>query len=81
MTEPISKARSGPFQISIWKRKKVIPAKNDYDCEREVDVVRACIQHGRKDRNTGNWNNQAIWCNPSELASLKEALEELDEEE
>ena len=79
--KPISKAKCGRFQISIWKRKKVIPARNDYDCEREVDVVRACIQYGRKSRVTGDWKNQSIWCNPIELRSLVQALDELDKAE
>lgn len=78
---PICKARSGRFQISIWKRKKIIPARNDYDCEREIEVVRACIQYGRKNRITGNWENQSIWANPDELASLRQALDELDKAE
>jgi len=75
---PVHRSRSGRFQISIWRRKKVIPAKHDFDVEREVEITRACIQYGRKNRISGEWQNQSIWCSPDELRSLATALDELD---
>jgi len=75
--KPIVKNRVGRFQISIWKRKRLILAKNDFDVEREVETVRACIQYSQKNMATGEWVNQSIWCNCDELRNLAKVLDEL----
>ena len=77
---PTARSRIGRFQISIWKRKRVLPAKNDFDIEREVEMARACIRHGRFNRATQSWDNQTIWCNPDELRDLVNALDKLSQD-
>jgi hypothetical protein len=74
----INKGKKGRFQVSVWKRTRVYPAK-DFSPERKVEVTRACIQYSRK-RN-GQWENQRIWFRPEELRDLQHALDELDEGE
>ena len=78
--KPIKKNRMGRFQISIWRKKRVIAAKNDYDVEREIETVRACIQYGRKNRETGQWDNRSIWCNCDELTNLAQILDQFNNE-
>ena len=39
--KPLVKKRLGRFQVSIWKRKKLFKARNDYDVEREIEITRA----------------------------------------
>jgi hypothetical protein len=80
--KPEMKSRKGRFQISIWKRTKVIAPKDEqigYVPERSVDIVRACIQYGRKVN--GSWQNQTIWCKPEELRDLQGALDNLQVDE
>jgi len=74
---PIAKSRSGRFQVTFWDTKVTIKAKNAFDIEREVDTVRACVQHSRFNRESETWENNSIWCNPRELGDLAEALEGL----
>ena len=74
---PMMKKQIGRFQVSIWKRRKVVPAKNDFGVEREVDIVRACVQYSRCNRQTGAWERQQIWCEPEELRSLVQVLDQL----
>lgn len=76
--KPLVRVRLGRFQISIWKRKKLFKAKNDYDVEREVEIVRACIQYSQYNKSTNNWTNQSIWCNPDELRVLVQVLDDLN---
>jgi hypothetical protein len=76
--KPLVKKRLGRFQVSIWKRKKLLKAKNDYDCEREIEIVRACIQHSQYNKQTNTWTNQVIWCNPDELRNLVQVLDDLN---
>lgn len=76
--QPVIKKRLGRFQVSIWKSKKIQKARNDYDIEREIEVVRACIQHSQYTRTTNKWTNQTIWCNPDELRSIAQLLDELN---
>lgn len=78
---PISKSKVGHFQISIWKKKKLLAAKNDFDLEREIETVRACVQYSRFNRATNSWDNQSISCNPEELHDLVNALENLNGED
>ena len=78
---PISKKQIGRFQVSTWRRRKVVPAKSDFEAEREYDVVRACVQYSRCNRLTGDWNRQHIWCNPDELRDLAGVLDSLGDDE
>lgn len=77
-SKPIIKERAGRFQISIWKRKRLVAAKNDFDVEREVETVRACIQYGRRIWSTDEWTNQCIWCDCDELRNLVRVLEQIN---
>jgi len=77
--KPIRKARIGRFQISIWKRKKLIEARNGFDCEREVEQIRACVQYSRFSKTRNEYDNQRIWCNPDELRNLVEVLDKLND--
>ena len=74
----INKGKKSRFQVSIWKRTKVYPAKA-YSPERRVEVTRACIQYSRKKK--GEWQNQRIWFSPEELRDLQHALDGLEGEE
>ncbi len=73
--KPLRKVRSGKVSISIWKSS--IKRKDGSTVEGE----RACVQHSRKNGNTGEWLNQQIWLNVDELRNLAEALDELNHEE
>ena len=43
---PITKQRVGRFQVSIWKREKVVPADADkFSPERKYEIIRACVQY------------------------------------
>ena len=81
---PVSKGRSGRFEISIWHWKKVIPPQKEYQhlfAEREVDVQRVCIRHSKWSRGTREWKEAVIWCNIDDLRSLSDALEQLTQGE
>ena len=74
---PVVKKKLGRFQVSIWKRKKLYKARNDYEVEREVEIVRACIQYSKFNKITNTWSNQAIWCDPHELRNIVQLLDEV----
>lgn len=80
-TKPIVSNRVGRFQISIWKKKRLIKAKNDFDVEREVETVRACIQYSRFQKIDRTWERQSIWCNCDELRNLAEVLDQFNHRE
>lgn len=71
--KPLKKITSGRISVTVWKRQ--VTAKSGA----EVEVRRACIQHGRKDKETGEWNNQQIWLNIDELRDVANALDQLNE--
>ena len=75
---PISKSKTGRFQVSLWKRDKVIAARNEYAAERTIVLRRACVQYSRWNHYTHSWENQSIWCNWDELRDLVQALEDID---
>jgi hypothetical protein len=77
---PVAKAKLGRFQVSIWKQKNIAKARNGFDFDREVERMRACVQYGRFNRMTKEWNNQSIWCDPEELRDLANALDQLNKE-
>ena len=81
---PERKVKVGRFQVSIWKRERIIAPREEqkgYVPERRVDIVRACVQYSRKNRQTGEWINQSIWCDPMELRELVNCLDELNNPE
>ena len=79
---PISKKRVGRFQISIWKRRKIVPGdESGFQPEREYDIVRACIQYSRYNKLRGEYDRQQIWCSPIEVRDLGQALDELGEDD
>lgn len=78
---PFIKHRVGRFQISVWKRKKIIPPQNGFIPEREEDIMRACVQFGSFNKATRTWDNQSIWCKPEELRDLANVLDQLNGED
>ena len=81
---PVTKARSGRFEVSTWHWKKVIPPRDDVIdlfAEREVDIHRACIRHSQWKRSTRTWDESTIWCSIDDLRSLVQALDDLNIEE
>ena len=79
--KPVTKTRVGRFQMSIWRRKRLIPVQDqdDYGAERVVKMARACVQYGRFNRGKQRWENQSIWCNPDELRDLANVLDQLNQ--
>jgi len=77
---PVAKTKLGRFQVSIWRKKSIVKARNGFDFDREVERVRACVQYGRFNRVTKEWNNQSIWCDPEELRDLANVLDQLNQE-
>ncbi|NUM53499.1 MAG: hypothetical protein HUU46_07640 [Candidatus Hydrogenedentes bacterium] len=81
---PISRARYGRFDVSIWQWRKVVsapPEQRDFKPEREYIVNRACIRHCRWENTVNAWDEQIIWCDVHELDNLKIALERLQEKQ
>lgn len=82
--KPVKKFRSGRFQISIWVFRQLLSnGRKDSTgyIERLVDVERVCLQYSTKNRQTGEWENQSLWCALEDLRSLTEVLEQLRKEE
>lgn len=75
--KPDIKCKAGIFQLAGWKRKKVIPAKNDFDVEREVDQVNICLTAGI--RKNGKWENIQVWFRRSQFGNLKEVVDDFAE--
>jgi len=73
---PYKKSRMGRFQISLFRNKKIIPAKDDFSIEREFISERACIQYSQYVQ--GEWRRQQIWCSPNEIRDLVNALDGLN---
>lgn len=76
---PVARVRTGRFQISLWKRKVVLPVRHAYDSERTLVVTRACVQHSRWNRISREWQNQSVWCSVEELRDLVQVLDGLNE--
>jgi hypothetical protein len=76
--QPDVKCKSGIFQLAAWKQKKTIPAKNDFDVEREVERVNICLTAGI--RKKGEWKNIPVWFRSSQFANLKEIVDTFAEE-
>jgi hypothetical protein len=75
---PDVKCKSGVFQLSAWKKEKVVPAKNDYDIERVFQTVSVCLSVGMKKGE--DWENVQAWFRASQLADLKEVVDEFAEQ-
>ena len=78
--KPIMSKRVGRFQVSTWAFKRLKKARHEFDCEREYEVVRACVQYSQFDYRSNKYLRQQIWCDPSELRSLYALLDGLGEE-
>ena len=82
-SQPIKKARSGRFQISLWNFQQHMSRGKKESIiyiEQEVERQRACVQFSTYNKATGQWQNQSIWCSPEDLRSLAEAMDKYDEE-
>jgi hypothetical protein len=79
--KPFMSRRLGRFQVSMWSFTRLRKARNDFDAEREYEVVRACVQYSRYNRRSCEFERQQIWCDPMELRSLAALLEGPDDEE
>ena len=78
---PVTKARSGRFDIAIWHWKKIIPQPEetkDLFAEREIDIERASIRYSRWNRSTRTWDETVIWCDIDDLRSLVQAFDDLN---
>lgn len=83
-TGPFRKVRVGRFEISLWQWTKLITApqqQRDYKPDREYIVRRAKIRFSRYNKRDGLWEEEAVWCNISDLEELRQALDKLSEEE
>ena len=76
---PETKSQVGKFQVSLWRRTRVIAPRNDYETERSFEEVRALVQHSRFNRSSDTWDTQRIWCHPDGLRDLMDALFDLTE--
>jgi hypothetical protein len=78
---PVTKAKHGRFEVSVWHWRKIIPAPEkmrDLFAEREADVYRACIRHSRFNRGTQAWEESTIWCEIDALRDLVQAIDSLN---
>jgi hypothetical protein len=75
--QPSIKSQAGIFQLAGWKKTRVIPAKDDYDIEREVKRVNLCLTTGQ--RQQGEWKNVTAWFRPHQFGDLKEAVDDFAE--
>jgi hypothetical protein len=78
--KPITSRRLGKFQISSWCFNRIRKARNDFDAERQYEVIRTCVQYSRYNRRTGAFERQQIWCDPYELRDLAALLDGLGDE-
>ena len=81
---PVTKTKSGKFEVSTWHWKKIIPQPDetkDLFAEREVDVHRASIRYSQWNRGTQTFDETIIWCSIDDLRSLAEILDGLNFEE
>ena len=78
--KPVMSKRMGRFQVSTWVFKRLKKARHDFDCEREYEVVRACVQYSQFDYRSNRYIRQQIWCDPYELRTLYALLDGLGDE-
>lgn len=75
---PISKTKTGRFQVSLWKRDHVVAARHEYDTERTFVSRRACVRYSRWNRYMRSRENQSIWCGWEQRRDLVQALEHIN---
>ena len=73
--QPNKKIQTGRISITLWE--KSFPRKDGST----VQTTRACVQHSRKNRDTGEFHNQQIWMGVDELRDLASAVDQLNIEE
>lgn len=78
--KPVMSKRMGRFQVSTWVFKRLRKARHEFDCEREFEVVRACVQYSQFDYRSNRYLRQQIWCDPAELRTLYALLDSLGED-
>ncbi len=79
---PVKKKRMGRFQVTTWVRKRIVPGdESGFRPEREYEVVRACVQYSKFDRQTQQYIRQQIWCDPQELLDLGNLLDEFGQDD
>lgn len=76
--KPKVKVRHGHFQITLWERTHIRPARKHYEADRERTIDRICIQRSTYKKSTGKWDNQRIWLGPQELRDLANAMDEFE---
>jgi len=79
--KPEMKICFGRFSITVWRQKRLFSSGDKDDIgyiEKEVELVRLCIQHSVKNKLTGKWRNQQIWINPDDLLDLSNLLDKYD---
>ena len=72
VNQPGIKSKAGIFQLAGWKKTITIPAKNDYDVEKEVKQINICLTAGI--RKNGEWENIPIWFRSSQFENLEEVV-------
>lgn len=75
--KPDIRLKVGVFQLSAWKRTRVIPARNDFDIERQVEEINICLSTGIK--KNGSWKNVSVWFKASQFGDLKEVVDDFGE--
>ena len=79
--KPFLRVRRGAFSLTLWRVKRLLCSPNpdaiNY-IEKEVEIVRVCLQHSVKSKIDGKWINQQIWFNDLETRDLANLLEDLN---
>lgn len=73
----LKSCREGRFKVSlleVTRTRKQPEFIRDYAPERVQVQDRVCIQYGKKVN--GEWQNQTIWCSPSEFRDLANCIDE-----
>ena len=73
----LKSCRAGRFKVSlleVTRTRKQPEFIRDYAPERVQVQDRVCIQYGKKVN--GEWQNQTIWCSPSEFRDLANCIDE-----
>jgi hypothetical protein len=81
--EPMRRERVGRFQMSIWKKRRVIEARDDFDVEREVETTKACIKRSTCRKTERGGKNRSLWASAEELRELARLVDQFspDDEE
>ncbi len=71
--EPVYSKKSGRFQVSVWKNKKVIRSARYHDTY-FVNDNRRCIQFNRYNQHAGMWDQQKIFCREKDVFNLAQLI-------